>query len=777
MKLNKEQERMPLIPLRGLTVFPNMIIHFDVGRDQSLQAIEQAMARDERIVLVTQRESGVDSPKAEDLYTVGSLVQIKQIVKLKPPIIKVLVEAESRVQIEDIQIDTYMHCNVTYLNEHTLEDTPETEALIRTLSESFKRYGELNKKVSKDMIYSVLGADTYGEIMDMIIANLPLEFEKKQRILEELNQRQRIFDVIKVLEEELQLLEIQEAIQAKVQTHIDKHQKEYYLREQLKVIQEELGDRDGQQAVIDTYKQQIGTLNAPEDVKQKLEDEVERLRKVSTQSPEYSMLRNYIDTMLSLPWYTTTKEMIDLKKARALFEKEHYGLEQVKERIVEYLAVKKMAPKVKSPILCLVGPPGVGKTSIAKSVAEATGRNYVRIALGGVRDEAEIRGHRRTYVGAMPGRFIKALEQAGSSNPVMLLDEVDKMMGDFRGDPAAALLEILDSEQNQNFRDHYLELGVDLSQVLFVVTANTLSTIPRPLLDRMEIVEVSSYTAREKLEIAKRYLVPKAFVRHGLTKKQCKVSDDAISYIIDYYTREAGVRGLERQCATLCRKVTTELIEQDKKSVSITSKKVKHYLGIPKYSVQAKDETPQVGVVRGLAWTSVGGDTLVIEANVMPGRGTFELTGNMGNVMQESAKAAMSYIRSQAEGLDLDKDFYKKIDIHIHIPEGAVPKDGPSAGITMAVAIVSALTNKPVRNDIAMTGEVTIRGRVLAIGGLKEKMIAAKRAGIYELLIPAANVKNLEDISQDILDNMNVIPVQAMTDVLKHVFVQEEEEK
>ncbi|MGL5675579.1 MAG: endopeptidase La [Cellulosilyticaceae bacterium] len=763
---------IPLLPIRGLTVFPNMIIHFDVGRDKSLKAIENAMLSGEKIVLVTQKDTHVDEPSAEDLYEVGTLVHIKQIVKLKPPAIKVLVEGEERVRILDVQDEGYMTAEVELIPEPELDESVETEALIRTIGELFESYASLQNKLSMEMVYNILGANSPVEVMDLIIANMPLEVAKKQLILETTSIKERMFYMIEILESEVEVLKIQKQIQSKVQKNIDKTQKEYYLREQLKVIQEELGEKDGVQQEAAQYREKLKDLEGHQEVKEKLEKEIGKLLKTSSHSPESGMLRTYIETLVDVPWGVKTEENIDLAQARDTFEKDHYGLKQVKERIVEYLAVKKMTPQMKAPIICLVGPPGVGKTSIAKSIAEATGRNYVRIALGGVRDEAEIRGHRRTYVGALPGRFVSGMIQSKSMNPVMLLDEVDKMMGDFRGDPAAALLEILDSAQNHTFRDHYLEVPMNLSEVMFVITANTLSTIPRPLLDRMEIIEVESYTATEKLEIAKRYLLPQNISKHGLNKRMCKINDEALRYVIDYYTREAGVRTLERQLGTLCRKVTRELMEENKKSVSISTKKVQDYLGIPKYSIQEKNKEPQIGVVRGLAWTSVGGDTLSIEVNIMEGKGSFELTGNMGNVMKESAKAAMSYIRSRAHELALDPDFYKNVDIHIHIPEGAVPKDGPSAGITMATAIISALTKKPIRADVAMTGEITIRGRVLAIGGLKEKILAAKRAGIYEVIIPKQNTKSVHDISEDVLEKMKVNYVETMDEILDHVFAE-----
>ena len=770
--MTQERKHIPLIPLRGLTVFPNMIIHFDVGRDKSLKAIEAAMVKDEYVLLVTQKNTMQENPNHEEIYDIGTIVKIKQIVKQKPPIIKVLVEGIKRARVLEVANGQYLEAYIEEIEEREAEDTPETEALMRSVGELFERYAGLNTKLSMEMVYSILGASSPLEIMDLIVANIPLEVTRKQEILECLEPAQRMYKVLEVLESEVEILELQKEIQGKVKDNIDQLQKEYYLREQLKVIQEELGEKDGVKADVEQYRAKMEELELSEEVKDKIEKEIGRLLKVPSSSPESGMIRSYIESLLALPWSYVTEENIELDHAETVLERDHYGLEEVKERILDFLSVRKFTEAIGAPILCLVGPPGVGKTSIARSIAEATGRNYVRISLGGVRDEAEIRGHRRTYVGAMPGRFANALSEAGSSNPLMLLDEVDKMMSDFRGDPAAALLEVLDSAQNHSFRDHYLEVPLDLSKVLFVATANTLSTIPRPLLDRMEIIEVNSYTPIEKIEIADRYLVPKEMKKHGLNKKSFKISKDAINYVIAHYTREAGVRNLERQIGTLCRKATREMLRENKKSVTINTKKVQNYLGAEKVTYKEKNAKPQVGVVRGLAWTAVGGDTLSIEVNVMDGKGIFELTGNMGNVMKESAKAAMSYIRSKAPALGLSKDFYKQIDIHIHIPEGAVPKDGPSAGITMATAIISALTNKKVRNDIAMTGEITIRGRVLAIGGLKEKILAAKRAGIFEVIVPKENEKNIQEISSDVLDDVTVIYAETMDDVLKHVFAE-----
>jgi ATP-dependent Lon protease len=769
--MSENKKTIPVLPLRGITVFPNMIVHFDVGRDKSLKAIETAMMEDEKILLITQKDPSVNDPKQEDLYSVGTVVSIKQIVKLKPPLIKVLVEGDRRAKIIEINQKEFMEATIEYLEPEELENTQEVEALIRMVGDLFEKYAKLNENISMDMVYAILGGDDYSGIMDLIVANISLETQKKQDILECTNLLTRMYKVIEVLETEIELLQLQKKIQIKVKSNIDKTQKEYFLREQLKVIQEELGEKDGVKADIDIYRSKMKELGLQEEIASKLEKEINRLLKVSSSSPESGLIRTYIDTVLDLPWNIQTKEMLDLQKAQKILEKDHYGLAKIKERIIEYLAVRKFATDITPPILCLVGPPGVGKTSIAKSIATATGRNYVRISLGGLRDEAEIRGHRRTYVGAIPGRFVSALKQAKSSNPVMLLDEIDKMMGDFRGDPASALLEVLDHSQNGTFRDHYLEVPIDLSKVMFIATANSLATIPKPLLDRMEIIQVSSYTAEEKLEIAKKYLFPNQLQKHGLTKKQCKMADKVLGELIELYTKESGVRELNRQLGNICRKAARDLIEEEKESITLTKNQLLKYLGSPRYSYDLKNKEAQVGVVRGLAWTSVGGDTLSIEVNCMQGKGSLELTGNMGNVMKESAKAAISFIRSQAEKLQVEKDFHQKVDMHIHIPEGAVPKDGPSAGITMATAILSALTNQKVRNDLAMTGEVTIRGRVLPIGGLKEKLLAAKRAGIFEVIVPKANEKDIKELEQNILEGIHVIYAETMEDVLKHVFI------
>ena len=761
---------LPLLPLRGITVFPSMITHFDVGREKSLKVIQQAMQQDSELIVVTQKDTTTEDPTAEDLYTVGTIVTIKQVAKLKDPHVKVLIEGKVRAKILNINETECLIAEVEEIPDKEFEDSAESEALIRTISDVFERYAKLSSKLSPDMVYTILGAGNIGDILDLIISNITLETNKKQVILETFEIKDRMYRLVEILEEEINILEIQKNIYTKVKSKIDKSQKEYFLREQLKIITEELGEEDGLKAEVMMYSDKLEQCSIAPEIKEKISKEIERFSKIPSTSPESSVLRTYIETVLELPWNIYTEENKDIKVAKNILEKDHYGLEKIKERIIEYLAVCNFSMCSKVPILCLVGPPGVGKTSIVKSIAEATNRNYVRISLGGIRDEADIRGHRKTYVGAMPGRIINGLKQGKANNPVMLLDEIDKMAGDFRGDPAAALLEILDSAQNSAFRDHYLEVPVDLSKTLFIATANTLTTIPRPLLDRMEIIEVTSYTPLEKLEIAKKYLLPKQLRGHGLSKKQLKLGDDSIKHIIDAYTREAGVRQLERLLGNICRKVITDLLETNKKSIVVNNSKLTAYLGVPKYTYISKNQNPEIGVVRGLAWTSVGGDTLSIEVNTMPGKGQLELTGQMGDVMKESARAAMSYIRSKQDLLGLEDGFYKNKDIHIHIPEGAVPKDGPSAGITMATAILSALTKRPVRDDIAMTGEITIRGRVLPIGGLKEKLLAAKRAGISLVIIPKQNKHNVGELEENILEGLEIKYAETMEDVLKSVF-------
>ncbi len=770
--MSKKISDIPVLPLRGVTIFPEMIMHFDVGREKSIKALEEAMKQNELILLVTQKDADLDDPGKDDLYEIGTVVQIRQMVKIAEGQFKVLVKGTTRAKIIEVEEKEYLLAKIEIVNEVLSKADAKQEALVRMIAELFEKYADLNPRITGEVLYGILNLKDSVEMMDIIIGHIVLEVEKKQEILECLNLEERMVKIIRVLESEIEILTLQKEIMSKVKGNIDKNQKEYFLREQIKVIQEQLGDKDGVQADIAKYEEKIESKLLPEEVKEKIEREIKRLKNTPSNSPDNGNIRAYIETVLELPWNLSTEENSDIKKASSILEKEHYGLEKIKERIIEYLAVKKLSKESISPILCLVGPPGVGKTSIAKSIAHATGRNYVRISLGGVRDEAEIRGHRRTYVGAIPGRFVYGLTEAKSNNPLMLLDEIDKMSNDFKGDPSAALLEVLDNKQNSAFKDHYLEVPIDLSEVLFVATANTLNGIPRPLLDRMEIIELSSYTALEKLEIAQKYLLPTQLEKHHLTKAHIKMSKNQMLYLIEHYTKEAGVRGLERVLAKLCRKVAREMVENEVSSVSMTPKQLKTFLGAPFFKYEEKNEAAEIGIVRGLAWTSVGGDTLSIEVNCMKGKGSLELTGKMGDVMKESAKAAVSYIRSKVSEFGIEEDFYIKQDIHIHIPEGAVPKDGPSAGITMATAMISALTGKAVRADVAMTGEITIRGRVLPIGGLKEKLLAAKRAKIKTVIVPMANKRNIEELEVGVTEGLEVIYASTMNDVLKHVFVE-----
>lgn len=765
-----KQVQIPLLATRGITVFPNMIIHFDVGRKNSIQAIEKAMIDNEKILLVSQKDAKVESPTKDELYDVGTISSIKQILKLSDNTIRILVEGEKRARVLSFEDEEeYFLVEAQVYTEPDAETSKATQALLRVASELFEKYSKLSSRITTDMIYNILSIESPGEMADLMVANIPLDVEQKQEVLSALDQDERLYKTIEILQQEVEILSIQKDIANKVKKNIDKTQKEYYLREQLKIIQDELGEKDGIKADVEAYRKKLQEINPPKEVKEKVEKELQRLLRTSPSSPEGGVIRTYIDSVLELPWEKQTQENEDMQKAEKILNEDHYGLEKIKERILEYLAVRVLSPEVRSPILCLVGPPGVGKTSIGSSIARATGRNYVRLSLGGVRDEAEIRGHRRTYIGAMPGRFVQALKQAGSNNPLMVLDEVDKMSNDFRGDPSAALLEVLDSEQNHAFRDHYIELPVNLSNVLFIATANNMASIPRPLLDRMEIIDVSSYTEPEKIEIAIQYLIPKQLKKHGMKKSQFKIDKSVLQIIIQGYTKESGVRKLESIIASLCRKVAKRLIETKRKTFTINAKTVEELLGIPRYHYEEKNTEPQIGIVRGLAWTSVGGDTLSVEVNTMKGTGKLELTGQLGNVMKESAKAAMSYIRSQATELAIDPDFYTNTDIHIHIPEGAVPKDGPSAGITMASAIISELTQKPARHDVAMTGEITLRGRVLSVGGLKEKILAAKRAGIVTVIVPEENKKDITELDHSVTHGIEIIYANHMITVLSHV--------
>ncbi len=759
---------MPALALRGLTIFPNMMLHFDVGREASIKALDESMTSGQPIFLVAQRDMAVEEPKEADLYRVGTISTVRQILRLPGGNVRVMVEGVSRGRLQCLtQTTPYFTAQVEEIPEETtFRRSARTEALIRQTYELFENYIDLAPKMTPDILLSVLSSEEPGYIADYIAQNLPMRTGDKQAILEELRPVRRLEKLCQNLRREVAILELEHQMQDKVRDQLTRSQRDYVLREQLKVIQQELGE-DGQgDSELEEYRQRIAQAKLPQEVADKLTKELGRLEKQPFGSAEATVLRNYLDTVLELPWGKYTKERVNVEAARKVLDGDHYGLEKVKERILEFLAVKQLSPQMKGQIICLVGPPGVGKTSIATSVAHAIHRNMARISLGGVHDEAEIRGHRKTYVGAMPGRIIAAIKQADSCNPLLLLDEIDKLGNDQRGDPASALLEVLDAEQNATFRDHFLEVPFDLSDVLFITTANTLDTIPKPLLDRMEVIELSSYTDEEKVEIAKRHLIPKQIKRHGLTKAKFKLSDDALRTLIRGYTRESGVRILERQIGALCRKAAMHLVTGTVKSVSVTEKNLEELLGIPRYHPDHIPQAEQVGVVNGLAWTSVGGEILEVEVAVVPGTGKVELTGNLGDVMKESAHAALTYIRSRAAQLGIEADFHKTKDLHIHFPEGAVPKDGPSAGIAITTAMVSALTNMPVKTELAMTGEVTLRGRVLPIGGLKEKTMAAYRNGIRTVIVPADNVKDLEEIDPTVKAGLRFVPVEQVDQVL-----------
>ena len=759
---------MPVIALRGLTVFPNVLIHFEVSRDISIKALETAMSAGSPIFLVGQKDIGVEQPGLEDLYQIGTISNIRQILRMPGDNVRVMVEGQSRGRmIQMLRTEPNLEAEVQEIQaqEAPARSSAKTEALMRATYDLFQQYAELAPKLSPDLLIHVLASQDPGHIADYIAQNIPMRNSDKQAILEELRPNKRLEKLYKLLEREVEILTLDSEIQNKAREQMADHQRDYYLREQLKAIQNELGEGEGADE-IEEYRQKIAKADLPDQVREKLNKELGRLAKQSYGSSEGTVLRNYLDVCLELPWGVKTKEKISVAAVRKALDQDHYGLEKVKERILEFVAVKQLAPELKGQVICLVGPPGVGKTSIAMSMARAMNRKLARLSLGGVSDEAEIRGHRKTYVGAMPGRIISAINQCGSCNPLMLLDEIDKLGHDHRGDPASALLEVLDGEQNATFRDNFLEIPFDLSEVMFITTANSLDTIPRPLLDRMEVIELGSYTDEEKVQIAKRHLLPKELGRHGLTKAQMKVSDGALREIISAYTRESGVRVLERRLAGLCRKAAMKVVTGDVKSIRITEKDLKEYLGIPRYHPERQALEERVGVVNGLAWTSVGGELLEVEVNVIPGSGKVELTGNLGDVMKESAHAALSYIRSQSDRLGIPTDFYKEKDIHVHFPEGAVPKDGPSAGIAITTAMVSALTGRPVRRGIAMTGEVTLRGRVLPIGGLKEKTMAAFRNGIKTVIIPADNEKDLEEIDQTVRKALQFILVERADQVL-----------
>lgn len=762
---------MPAVALRGLTILPGMIAHFDISRERSLRAVEEAMEQDQKIYLVTQRNVDSEDPTQEDLYQMGIVADIKQVVRLQNDVVRILVDGISRAALLGFTgNEKYLEAEICYCDSNA-DSLPEDlrEAMLLGVREAFHRYAAVIGKISKELIRQIDQYEDLEKLIDYVTNNLPVSYELKQQVLEaeDINDRYQV--IVSLLLSQVEVISIKNELQKKVKVRVDKHQKEYVLREQLGVIREELGENADSEA--DEYEKKLSELDAPDYVKEKTKKEIKRFRNMSSSSSESTVERGYIETVLELPWNRMSVDNKDLDHAAQVLDDDHYGLKDVKERILEFLAVRNLTSKGESPIICLVGPPGTGKTSIARSIASALEKKYVRISLGGVRDEAEIRGHRKTYIGAMPGRIVNGLRQAGVSNPLMLLDEIDKVSSDYKGDTSAALLEVLDSEQNCRFRDHYIEMPVDLSEVLFIATANEVSGIPKPLLDRMELIEVSSYTENEKFHIAKEHLVEKQKSKNGIKKEQLTITDSALKDIIRLYTREAGVRSLERTIGKLCRKAAREIFKDSEAAVKVTKTNLKTYLGNPKYSPEKKNDRAEVGIVRGLAWTSVGGVTLEVEVNVLPGKGELVLTGKLGDVMKESAQAALSYVRSISEGYGIDAEFYTKHDIHIHIPEGAVPKDGPSAGITMATAMLSAITDRAVRADVAMTGEITLRGRVLPIGGLKEKLLAAKVIGIKTVCIPKDNEKDLGEISKEITDGMEIVPVEKFSQVEKIAFV------
>ncbi len=778
MEQRERTKVLPLLPLRGISVFPYMMLHFDVGRDKSVSALDEAMVKEQLIFLVSQKDATTDEPAVGDFYEVGTVSKIKQLLKLPGDTIRVLVEGVNRAKIiNHIKNEPFFEVEVKeHIDSEDAQKDTETEALMRAIFDSFEEYVKLTNRAAVDTLLTVGNVEEPARFADVVVSNLSLKIDQKQQVLEAFNPIERLKRLHWILLKLLDILRVERKINLRVKRQIDKMQREYYLKEQLKAIQKELGEDDGVLSEVETYRNKIKKIKLPKETEEKVLKEADRLLKLPPGSAETGVIRGYIDWILELPWTKETKDNLDLKHARSVLEEDHYGLKKVKERVLEYLAIRQLAAGMKGPILCLVGPPGVGKTSVGRSIARALKRNFVNMSLGGMRDEAEIRGHRRTYVGAIPGRIIYSMRQARSKNPVFLLDEVDKMSNDFRGDPASAMLEVLDAEQNNSVRDHFLEVPFDLSKVMFITTANTVDTIPRPLLDRMEVIYISSYTEEEKLKIAVRYLLPKQLKEHGLKEENVTLSENTMRDIINYYTREAGVRELERKIADVCRKAAKQLVEHEKKRVRVTRANLNKFLGIPAYRHEKIKERHEIGIATGLAWTPVGGDALFIEVTTMTGSGKQVLTGQLGDVMKESARAGISYIRSRTEKLGIDADFYKDLDIHIHIPEGATPKDGPSAGVTIATAVISALTGVPVRKDVAMTGEITLRGRVLPVGGIKEKCLAANRAGITKVLIPVDNKKDLEEIPANVRRNMEFVTVDNMDQILEQALIEEKKD-
>ena len=763
--MTEEMKHIPAVALRGMTILPAMIVHFDISREMSIKAVEQAMLSDQKLFVVTQKDPEVSEPVLDDLYRIGTIVEIKQVIKMPKNILRVLAEGIQRAELVDISDNPeYLDADVlTFVEEDTMDQNTK-EALLRSMKETFERYCSVNGKVSKELISQIMELNDLEKATAQIAMNIPLYYEQKQKVLEAVELKERCELLCSIMENEIQILQIKIEIQEKVKERIDKNQREYIMREQMKLIREELKEDNVNEA--DQFKEELKKLKASKEVKEKIQKEIQRYRNIGMNSGESSVIRGYIETLLEMPWDKASKDSKDIERAREILEADHYGLEKVKERILEFLSVRILTKKGDSPILCLVGPPGTGKTSIARSIAKALDKKYVRISLGGVRDEAEIRGHRRTYIGAMPGRIANGIRTAGVKNPLMLLDEIDKLSSDYKGDTASAMLEVLDGEQNVKFRDHYIEIPLDLSEVLFIATANDVQSIPRPLLDRMELIEVTSYTENEKFHIAKEHLWIKQVEKNGLNPEKISITDDALRKVISGYTREAGVRGLERKLGEICRKAARETLEKKKKSVKITEENLEKYLGKVRFTIQTLNDQDEIGIVRGLAWTSVGGDTLQIEVNTMPGRGEFRLTGQLGDVMKESAQAGISYIRSVSSQYHISDEYFRKHDIHIHIPEGAVPKDGPSAGVTMVTAMISAITKIPVRADVAMTGEITLRGRVLPIGGLKEKLLAARNAGMKIVFVPSKNKPDVEEISTEITKGLDIRYAETMEDIL-----------